>query len=76
MFRYLDLEASSNSFTYRLRRNAIQARTNRMGFFVLFTYTMIGADEILKIYREKDVMEKAFMHSKPEWNHSAQGRRG
>jgi transposase len=26
---------------------------------------MIGADEILRIYREKDVVEKAFMHSKP-----------
>ncbi len=35
-----------------------------MGFFVLFTNTMIGADEILRIYKGKDVMEKAFMHSR------------
>ena len=65
MSRYFELKASGSSFTYRLKHNAIQARTNRMGFFVLFTSTMMGADEILRIYREKDVVEKAFMHSKP-----------
>lgn len=65
MSRYFDLGASKGSFKYRLKHNAIQARTNRMGFFVLFTNTMIGADEILRIYREKDVVEKAFMHSRP-----------
>ncbi|QRF76018.1 Transposase [Thermoplasmatales archaeon] len=65
MARYFDLGASEGSLTYRLKHNAIQARTNRMGFFILFTNTMIGADEILRIYREKDVVEKAFMHSRP-----------
>lgn len=65
MTRYFDLRASEGSFTYRLKHNAIQARTNRMGFFVLFTNTMIGAEEILRIYREKDVVEKVFMHSRP-----------
>ena len=64
MSRYFEIHASNGSLTYRIRHNAIQARTNRMGFFVLFTNTMIGADEILRIYREKDVVEKAFMHSR------------
>lgn len=64
MSRYFEIHPSNGSFTYRLRHNAIQARTNRMGFFILFTNTMIGADKILRIYREKDVVEKAFMHSK------------
>jgi transposase len=65
MSRYFDIRVSGKSFTYRLKHNAIQARTNRMGFFILFTNTMIGADDILRIYREKDVVEKAFMHSRP-----------
>ena len=65
MSRYFELKASGSSFTYRLKHNAIQARTNRMGFFILFTNTMLGADDILRIYRQKDVVEKAFMHSKP-----------
>ena len=26
---------------------------------------MLGAGDILRIYRQKDVVEKAFMHSKP-----------
>ena len=36
-----------------------------MGFFVLFTNTRMSADDILRIYRQKDGVEKAFMHSKP-----------
>ena len=35
-----------------------------MGFFVLFTNTRMSAEDILRIYRQKDVVEKAFMHSK------------
>lgn len=65
MSRYFDLKASGSSFTYRLKHNAIQARTNGIGFFVLFTGPMIGGGEILKIYREKDVVKEEFMHSKP-----------
>ena len=64
MSRYFEIHPSKGTFTYRLKHNAIQARTNRMGFFVLFTNTMMGTDDILRIYREKDVVEKAFMHSK------------
>ena len=36
-----------------------------MGYFVLFTNTRMSAVDILRIYRQKDVVEKAFMHSKP-----------
>ena len=65
MGRYFEIQYSGSAFSYRLKHNAIQARTNRMGFFILFTNTMLGADDILRIYRQKDVVEKAFMHSKP-----------
>ena len=65
MERYVEIKPSGKKFSYRLKHNAIQARTNRMGFFILFTITMLGAGDILRIYRQKDVVEKAFMHSKP-----------
>ena len=64
MERYVEIKPSGKTFSYRLKHNAIQARTNRMGFFILFTNTMLGAGDILRIYRQKDVVEKAFMHSK------------
>ena len=50
-----------NQEHYGLKHNAIQARTNRMGFFVLFTNTRMSAEDILRIYRQKDVVEKAFI---------------
>ena len=53
------------TFSYELRHNAIQRRTNTFGYTVLFTNTQFTASEILKIYREKDVVEKAFSHVKP-----------
>ena len=64
MLKYIEIIPSGKAFTYRLKHNAIQARTNRMGFFVLFTNTRMSAQDILRIYRQKDVVEKAFMHSK------------
>ncbi len=57
MSRYFEIHSSNGSLKYRLKHNAIQARTNRMGFFILFTNTMIAADEIQRIYMEKDVVE-------------------
>jgi hypothetical protein len=35
-----------------------------MGYFVLFTNTKMRTGDILRIYMQKDVVEKAFMHSK------------
>jgi transposase len=65
LLKYIEIRSSGKTFTYRLKHNAVQARTNRMGFFVLFTNTRMSAEDILRIYRQKDVVEKAFMHSKP-----------
>ena len=64
LLKYIEIRSSGKTFTYRLKHNAVQARTNRMGFFVLFTNTRMSAEDILRIYRQKDVVEKAFMHSK------------
>ena len=51
MLKYIDIRSSGKTFTYRLKHNSIQARTNGMGFFVLFTNTKLGAGNILSIYR-------------------------
>ena len=53
------------TFSYQLKHKAIQRKTNRFGYTVLITNTGIAANELLRIYREKDVVEKAFSHIKP-----------
>ena len=64
MLKYFEIKQSGKAFTYRLKHNAIPTRKNRMGYFVLFTNTKMSAGDILWIYRQKDVVEKSFMHSK------------
>ena len=65
-FRNLvDIKYSELTFTYSLKHNAIQRRTNTFGYTVLFANTQFPANEILRIYKEKDVVEKAFSHVKP-----------
>jgi transposase len=77
--RYISVRYSGSSFTYSLKRKTIQTHTSRMGFFVLLTNTMISEEDILKIYRMKDVVEKAFMRSKsvmePLYAHTDGGTR-
>ncbi|MCL4480307.1 MAG: transposase, partial [Candidatus Thermoplasmatota archaeon] len=64
MLKYIEIIPSGKAFTYRLKHNAILTKKNRMSLFVLFTNTRMSAEDILRIYRQKDVVEKAFMHSK------------
>ncbi len=66
MASYMEIHHSDTGFTYSLKHASIHEHTDRMGFFVLFTNTAISAADILAIYRQKDVVEKAFMHSKNE----------
>lgn len=47
-------------FTYDLKHNSIQRTTNKYGKTVLFTTTDLSAADVLKAYREKDVIEKTF----------------
>ena len=79
MGRYISLKFSGSSFTYSLKHKTIQSHTSRMGFFVLLTNTMISEEDMLKIYRRKDVVEKAFMRSKsvmePLYAHTEGGTR-
>ncbi len=55
---------SSDKFTYTLKHKAMQRKANRMGFIVLLTNTRLQQDKVLRIYREKDIVEKAFSHLK------------
>lgn len=48
------------TFSYKLRHKSIQWVTNRLGKTVLFTTTTLPAADVLKTYREKDVIEKTF----------------
>jgi transposase len=48
------------TFTYKLKHKSIQRSTNRMGNTVLFTTTSLSPAEVLKAYRERDVIEKTF----------------
>ena len=36
-----------------------------MGYTILFTNTRLPAEDVFKIYKEKDKVEKAFSHLKP-----------
>lgn len=47
-------------FTYSLKHNSIQRTTNKYGKTVLFTTTNLSAADVLKSYRERDVIEKVF----------------
>ena len=58
-------ERVSTEFSYTLKRNAIQRRTNRFGFIVLITNTQLPGEDVLRIYRDKDRDEKTFSHLKP-----------
>ena len=58
-------EKDAMKFSYILKHNAIQRRTNRFGYTILITNTQIPAPDVLRIYRDKDRVEKAFSHLKP-----------
>ena len=61
----MDVQYSDNGFTHELKHKAVQRKTSRFGYTILFTNTQFPAGFILKTYREKDVVEKAFSHVKP-----------
>ena len=49
-------KSSANLYImYVAESSTLRARTNRMGFFDLFTNTRMSAEDILRIYRQKDV---------------------
>ncbi|MGC8726374.1 MAG: hypothetical protein ACP5RS_07385, partial [Thermoplasmata archaeon] len=79
MERYISLKFTESSFTYSLKHKTIEMQITGMGYFILLTNTMKSEGDILSIYRNKDVVEKAFMRSKsvmePLYAHTEEGTR-
>jgi len=61
----LKFDYKNMKFSYDLKHKAIQRKTKRFGYTVLITNTGIAANDLQKIYREKDAVEKSFSHIKP-----------
>ena len=69
----------SVTFSYTLKHKTIQRKNNRFGYTMLFSNTMIGSEDVLRIYKEKDVVEKGFacvkLHLEPLFSRSDKGIR-
>ena len=61
----LKFDYKNMKFSYELKHKAIQRKTKRFSYTVLITNTGIAANDLQKIYREKDAVEKSFSHIKP-----------
>ena len=78
------IKKTKNSFTYELDTDKIDEKISRTGFFVLLSTDLnLDCGEILKIYREKDVIEKNFhqlkngldfRRLKTHWNKTTEGK--
>jgi transposase len=57
---YFGLHKTGNRYELRRHTEAINTALSRMGMFVLITNTDISGEEALRLYREKDGVEKCF----------------
>jgi transposase len=48
------------TFDYRVKHKAVQRTTNLMGGTVLFTTTGLRPEDVLRLYREKEVIDRTF----------------
>jgi len=54
-------EQSKSSFSYELDTQKLDDKLSRAGYFILLSYNLnLSSEEVLKIYREKDCIEKNF----------------
>ena len=57
-------EKSPSGYTISIKENAIKKQLETAGWLVLITNDVADAKEVLRIYREKDVVEKGFLRLK------------
>lgn len=57
-------EKSSSGYTISIKEDAIKQELKTAGWMVLITNDLADAKEALRIYREKDVVEKGFLRLK------------
>ena len=57
-------EKDSSGYTVNLREDVVQAELETSGWLVIISNYVTGTGEAIKIYREKDVVEKGFQRLK------------
>ena len=57
---FFGLHKNGNHFELQRDTDEINAKLSRMGMFVLITNTDLSGEEVLRLYREKDGVEKCF----------------
>ena len=58
--KYLDWRVVGNRFDVKYRKRGISQRINRMGRFILLSSDSLEWDDMLSLYRSRDMVEKAF----------------
>lgn len=70
---------SEDTFTYSPKCKSIERKTNRIAYTILFTNIGLQENKVLRIYGEKETVEKAFLHIKshlkPFFSWSENGKR-
>jgi transposase len=65
--KFIELEFTDNGFTFERTVESIEKARKYNGLFVLSTTEIdLSGEDVLKIYREKDIIEKAFRTIKSE----------
>jgi transposase len=62
--KYLIMRRSENGYTVTLREDVVKAELETAGWLVVISNHVTEAKEAIKIYREKDVVEKGFQRLK------------
>jgi transposase len=62
--KYLIIEKAGNVYKVKVREDAVDAELRTAGWMVVISNCIKDAKEAIKIYREKDVVEKGFLRLK------------
>ena len=57
-------ENNNNGYTVNIKQDVIDAKLETAGWLVIISNFMSDAKEVIKVYREKDVVEKGFLRLK------------
>jgi len=66
MANYYSWQVDDDRFQIEIRKNAVSQRVNRMGKQIILTQSALDWQECLMVYRERDIVEKAFRMMKQD----------
>lgn len=66
MANYFSWQVDDDRFQIEIRKNAVSQRVNRMGKQIILTQSALDWQECLMVYRERDIVEKAFRMMKQD----------